>query len=179
MTDVAPDFVNGALLSGSHPVLDFGEGLVDRGEVGRVWRQVPESCASGLDHLPDGDRLMGAEIVHDDDVAGLERADELLFDIGAEALAVDRPVEDARGGKSVAAQRAQKGQRAPVAVWGKGAQPLAFRPPAAQRRHVGLDPGFVDENQASRIEAGLPGPPSAATAGDISAGLFKSEQCFF
>jgi hypothetical protein len=72
MTDVAPDFVNGALLSGSHPVFDFGEGLLDRVEVGRVWRQVPEPCASGRDHLPDGGRLVGAEIVRDDDVAALD-----------------------------------------------------------------------------------------------------------
>jgi hypothetical protein len=141
---VTPGFFSGSLLSGSHSVLDFGEDLLDWIEVGRVGRQVPESCASGLDHLPDGGRLVGAEIVHNYDVAGLERADELLFDIGAEALAVDRPIEDARSGKPVTAQRAQKGQRAPVTVRSKGAQPFASLPPAAQRRHVGLDPGLVD-----------------------------------
>ena len=64
MTDVAPDFVNRALLIGSHPVLDYGEGLLDRVEVGRVWRQVPEPCASGLGHLPDGGGLVGAKIIH-------------------------------------------------------------------------------------------------------------------
>jgi hypothetical protein len=154
---MAPDFVNRALLSGSHPVLDLGEGLLDRVEVGRVWRQVPEPCASGLDHLPDGGRLVGAEIVHDDDVAGLERADELLFDIGAEALAVARPVEDARGGKPVAARRAQKGQRAPVAVRGKGAQPLAFRPPALKEiQHNVLSPSKAPSYRESRRV--VPGP---------------------
>src|SRR4029077_9319324 len=39
---------------------------------------------------------------------------ELPFDISSEAFAVDRPVEDARGDKAVAAQRAEKGQRPPV-----------------------------------------------------------------
>ena len=100
---MTPNVFDGSLMSGSHPVLDFGEGLLDRIEVGRVWRQVPESCSCGLDHLADGDRLVGAKIIHDDNVAGFERGDELLFDIGAEALAVDRPVEDARRGKPVAA----------------------------------------------------------------------------
>ena len=38
---------------------------------------------------------MAAEIVEDDDVAGLECGDEELLDIGAEAFAVDEPVEDA------------------------------------------------------------------------------------
>ena len=179
VADVAPDFINSAFLSNAHPVFDFSEGLLDWIEVGRVWRQVPEPCARILDHLPDGGRLVGAKIIHDDNIAGLERGDELLFDIGAEALAVDGPVEDARGGEAVAAQRAQKGQRAPAAVWGKGAQPLAFWSPAAQRRHVGLDPGLIDENQAPGFEVGLPGTPSPPPARDIDAALFKGEQCFF
>ena len=99
---------------------------------------------------------MAAEIVHDDDVAGLQDWNELLLDIGAEAFAVDRAVEDARCRELVAAQRAEEGQRAPVAVRREAAQPLALRPPSAQRSHVGLDPGLVDEDQALRIEAGLP-----------------------
>ena len=122
---------------------------------------------------------MAAEIVHDDDVAGLENGNELLLDIGAEAFAVDRSVEDARGGEPVAAQRAEEGQRAPVAVRRKAAQALALRPPAAQRGHVGLDPGLVDEDQAPGIEAGLPGPPALPPARDVGAGLLKGEQRFF
>ncbi len=55
---------------------------------------------------------MRAEIVHDDDVTGLEYRHELLLDIGAEALAVDRSVEHTRRRQSVAAQRAEEGQRA-------------------------------------------------------------------
>src|SRR3546814_14572684 len=78
-------------------------------------------CSSDLD----GDRLVGAEIVHDDDVAGFEHGHELLLDIGPEALAVDRPVEDARRRQPIAAQRAEEGQRAPVAMRGEAAQALA------------------------------------------------------
>lgn len=44
---------------------------------------------------------MRAEIVHDDNVVGLEHSDELLLDISAEALAVDRSVEDVRSGDPV------------------------------------------------------------------------------
>lgn len=39
---------------------------------------------------------MTSEVIHDDDIAGLQHPDELLLDIGSEALAVDRAVEDAR-----------------------------------------------------------------------------------
>ena len=47
--------------------------------------------------------------IHDDDVAGFEEWNELLLDIGAEAFAIDRTVEDARGGELVAAQRTEEG----------------------------------------------------------------------
>ena len=160
-------------------MLDLGEGLFDRIEVRRVWRQEPEPGASRLDHLSDGRRLVRAEVVHDDDVAWFEDGHELLLDISVEAPAVDRPVEDAGCREPVAAQRANKGQRAPVAMRGEAAQPFALRPPASQRRHVGLDPRLVDEDQPARIEAALPGAPALTPAGNIGTGLLKSEQCFF
>jgi len=47
--------------------------------------------------------------VHDDDIAGLEDRQELLLDIGAEALPVDRAIEDARSGEAVVAQCAEEG----------------------------------------------------------------------
>ena len=81
---------------------------------------------------------------------------ELLLDIGAEAFAVDRAVEDARRGEPVAAQGAEEGQRAPMAVRRKAAQAIALGSPSAQRRHVGLDPGLIDEDQTPRVEIGLP-----------------------
>ena len=90
---------------------------------------------------------------------GLRHRQELLLDIGAEAFAVDRAVEDARSGQPVAAQGAEEGQRAPVAMGCEGPQALAFRAPSAQWSHVGLDPGLVDEDQALRIEALLQGQP--------------------
>ena len=122
---------------------------------------------------------MTAEIVQDVDVDRLEDGNELLLDIGAETRAVDRPVEDARGCKLVAAQGAKEGQRPPVAMGRKAPDPLALGPPSTQRRHAGLDSGLVDEDKPPWIEAGLPGPPAAAAARDIGAGLLKGEQCFF
>ncbi|ESY15373.1 TRm2011-2 protein [Mesorhizobium sp. LNJC394B00] len=119
---------------------------------------------------------MGASThIHDDDVAGLEHWHELLLDIGPEALAVDRSIEDARGSKTVEPQGAEEGQRAPVAVRSKAAQAFAAWSPAAQRCHVGLDPGFVDEHQPFRIQTRLPGTPALSSAGNIGASLLKGE----
>lgn len=176
---MAPSVLDGAFLSLAHPVFDLSEGLLDRIEVRRVGRQVPKPGAGGLDHLPDGRRFMTSQIVHDDDVAWLQHGDELLFYIGAKALAVDWSVEDAGCREPIPAQRAQEGQRAPMAVRSQAAQPLALRSPTAQRSHVGLDPGLIDEDQALRIETSLPISPSLAPSGNISACLLKGEQRFF
>jgi hypothetical protein len=86
---MAADVVNGALLSRAHPVLDLGEGLFDRIEVGRVWRQIPEPCAGSFNEAAQRSRLVTAEVVHNDDVAWLKLRDENLLNIGAEAFAVD------------------------------------------------------------------------------------------
>lgn len=122
---------------------------------------------------------MRSEIVHDHDVAWFEHRHALLLDIGTEALAVDRPIEDTRCRQPVPTQRAEEGQCAPVAVRSKSAQAFAFEPPAAERRYVGLDPGLVDEDQPARIETGLEGAPALAPTCDGGAGLLKGEQRFF
>lgn len=118
---------------------------------------------------------MAAEIVHDDDIAGPEDGNQLLLDIGAKALAVDRPVEDARRCHAIVPQCTEEGQRAPVAVWRKRSQTLAFWSPASDGRHVGFDPGLIDEDEAFRIKMMLQAFPSLSPAGDIGTGLFKGE----
>ena len=153
---MAADVVDGALLDAAHPVLDLGEGLLDRIEVGRVWRQIPEPRAGGFNQAAQGGRLVTTEIVHDDDVARLKLRNENLLNVGPETFAVDGAVEQARCSEAIAAQGAEESQRPPVAVWREAPHPLAFWPPSAQGGHVGLDPGLVDKDQASRIELGLP-----------------------
>lgn len=126
LADVSPSVLNGALLILPHPVFDLGEGLFDRIEVGRVWRQVPEPGASGFDYLPDGFRLVASEIVENDDVAFAQGWREKMLDIGVEAFTVDRPVEDAGCGELVVAERADERQGSPVAVRREAAQAGPF-----------------------------------------------------
>ena len=61
----------------------------------------------------------------------------------------------------------------------KAAQALASGSPAAQRGHVGLDPGLVDEHQAVWIEAILQAAPALPPSRDVGAALLKGEQSFF
>jgi len=98
-------------------VFEFCENLLDRIEVGTVGRQEDHVGSGSADGGADCPTLVAAEVVEDDDVAGLERRNENLFDIGGEARAVDWPVEDARRVDPVASQCGDKGQRFPVMGW--------------------------------------------------------------
>ena len=128
---MSPGFLDVSLLGLAHPVLDLGEGLLDRIKVGGIFRQEPQSGANRPDGIADGLGFVRAEIVEDDDVVGLEGWDQLLADIGEEAFAIDGTVEDAGRSELVAAEGAEEGQGAPAAVRGKAAQSLAPRSPAA------------------------------------------------
>ncbi|MET4360263.1 hypothetical protein ABIB06_000837 [Bradyrhizobium sp. LB8.2] len=130
VTDVSPSVLDGALLSLPHPMLDLGEGLFDRVEVGGVWRQVPEPGASGLDHLPDSFRLVASKIVENDDIALAQGWQEKVLNIGAEAFAVDRPVEDAGCRELVVAERAEEREGTPVTVRCEATQACHFGTPS-------------------------------------------------
>lgn len=174
-----PGVLDRSFLRVSHPVLDLREGLLDRIEVGRIWREIPEAGTGCADQLADGFGFVRAEVVHDDDIAGLEHRHELLLDVGTEAWAIDRPVEDARSGQAVTSKRSEECQCAPVAMRRKASQTLAFFAPAIERCHVGFDPGFIDEDQSVGIEAPLKAVPALPAASDVGAGLLKGEQSFF
>lgn len=93
---------------------------------------VDHSLAPGsADEAAQSSRRVAAEIVHDDDVAGPENWNELLFEIGFEAIAVDRPIEDSRGDDAVTAQSAEKGRHLPIPVRSKTSHPLALWSPTA------------------------------------------------
>ena len=95
---------------------ELGADLFDRVEVGRVFRQEDEARADASDRPSHGLSLVGAEVVQDHDVTWLEGGREELFDIGAEAFAVDRPVEQAGRFDAVVAQRGEEGRGLPPAM---------------------------------------------------------------
>ena len=66
-----------------------------------------------------------------------------------------------------------------MAVRGKATQALSFFSPAIEWRHIGLDPGFINEDQSFGIETILQAAPALPAASDVSAGLLKGKQRFF
>jgi len=122
---------------------------------------------------------VATEVVHDDDVAGRKGRNEELLDPGCEAQAVDWSIEDAWRIDPVMAQCCQEGQRAPFAERSASEQLVTSRCPAPDRRHVGLGPGLVDEDEASGIKPTLILLPLLPPAGDLRTQLFDGEQRFF
>lgn len=123
--------------------------------------------------------LVASQIVEDDDVAGRERRDEVLLDPGGEGLAIDRSVQHQGGDDPIVAQAGQEGQRLPMPERSLAHQRRATWRPAAQPRHVGLDPGFVNEDQSARVQAMLMRFPPRPLAGRPNPILLARHQRFF
>jgi hypothetical protein len=120
-----------------------------------------------------------AEIVEDDDVARLERGHEDLLNVLEEALAIDGSIDEPRCGELIVAQSGQEGHGLPVAVGRLARQSLSARRPPAKRRHVGLGPGFVDEDQPRGVDAPLIGHPLQAAARYIRPVALAGDQRLF
>ena len=160
-------------------MFELGEELLDRVQIGRVFRQVEEPGAGGTDGATHGIGLVRAEIVHDDDVAVSQGRDQNLLDVEKEGFAVDRPLDEPRRGDAIVAQSGHEGHGLPAAVRHLGFDALTARRPAPQRRHVGFGPGLIDEYQPGGVDP-LPilGPLRPA-AGHVGAILLGGNQRLF
>src|SRR6202044_3657861 len=160
----------------SQQSLELGEHLLDRFEVGRVFRQEHEARPDGSDGLSHRLSLVGAEIVEDDDVARLEGWREELSDIGAEAFAVDGSVEQAGRIDAVIAKSGKERRGLPLALRDLVGEALSLRRPAAKPGHVGLGPRLVDEHQSLGIDAALIGSPARAMAAYVRTILLARDE---
>ncbi len=122
---------------------------------------------------------MARQIVHDDHVAGPQFGCENFGDICLEPVAVDGGVQHHRRDHPGHAQpRHQRGGLA-VTVW--EAHPQTFAPGAAAMAagHVGGGPGFVDKDEAIRVQIELAIEPVLALFQDIGAILLDGVASLF
>ena len=82
--------------------------------VGRVCGKEEQPCPSGPDGGADGGRLVAAEVVQNGDGVWSQRRDQSLLDIGAESLAIDRPVDHPGCDDPVMAQRGDERHASPL-----------------------------------------------------------------
>ena len=102
-----------------------------------------------------------------------------LLDIGCEQLAIDWTVDHPGRLDAVVPQGGDEGQRLLVALRHTRIKTLPAQASAAQRCHIGLDPGLIDEDQAPGVNLVLMGLPAGALERDVAAGLLGRQYGFF
>jgi hypothetical protein len=123
---------------------------------------------TGISYCPaDGDAFVAAQVVEHDDVARPQGWHKELCHPCQEQAAVDGTVEHAGCNKAVGAQGGHERHGGPARVWHRGDQTLSAQGATMGAGHVGLCPGFVDENQARRVNAVLVALPPLALAVDV------------
>jgi len=153
---------------------NFSIGLRSGEYFGRKKSLAPAARMARRTALP-----LRAEIVDDDDVGRLERGPEDLLDVLEEALAIDRSIDEPRCSDPIMAQSGQEGHGLPAPVRCLARQPLSAGRPSAKRGHIGLGPGFVDEDHARRVDAVLVGHPLQAAASYVRPVALAGDQRLF
>ena len=131
------------------------------------------------DRPPHGLPFVAPEIVHHHHIARAQGWDENVLDIGPEGFAVDRAVQNKWRVNPVVAQGCDECHGAPVSVWCAADQALTLGRPSPEWRHVGLGPGLINEDKATRVDPPLMALPAGAAAAYIGAVLFLGELGLF
>jgi hypothetical protein len=159
--------------------LQLGKYLFDGVEVRTICRQEQQGCAGGLYGLAHRGLLVGGQIVHHDDVAGLQCRHQDLFNIAQEQVCIDRTVEHGWCDKAVFSQRGDEGRGLPVTVGCGVDQPRAALTTAPEPNHIGFGPGLIDEDQPGGGQTGLALTPLGAGLGNVGSVLLCRVQGLF
>lgn len=136
-------------------------------------------CAHASDRIAHRLGFVAAKIVHDDDIASLERWQQNALNINQEHFSIDRPIQQKWCCDPIMAQRRQESLRSPAPVRHLVVEPDPALTPSSERRHICLGPGLINEYQPVWIDVRLTGPPLATAARDIRAVLFAGNQRLF
>ena len=150
-TEERPERLAAATACGANEGLELREAELDGIEVRAIGWQVPEGGPGGLDSPPDAGDLVGPEIVGNDDVAWLQSRHQDLFDVSAEALAIDCAVEDPRCGQPRDPQRGEKRAGLPAPAGGVVVDARAARCPAVPPKQIGGAAGFVQKHEVGDV----------------------------
>ena len=159
--------------------LSFANNHLDGIKVRTIGRQEEEVRSGIADRVAGGLAFVASQIVQNDDVTSFQGWNQALLHPRGECTAVDGAIEHKGGDDAVAAQTGQKGQRLPVTMRNLCNQRLSTLAPAAGARHVGFDPGFVNEDKPIRIKSMLMGLPACPEPGHLRPVLLVCHQGFF
>ena len=122
---------------------------------------------------------MAPEIVHDDDIAGMQNLNQLLFDVSEKAGSIDRAVKNTWCRQPIMAQSGNESHGPPASMRRIIDKPLTLHSPTPDRGHIGLDPCLVDKHQTFGINPTLPGFPATTLSGNAGASPAQERTEFF
>ena len=134
---------------------------------------------AALDSPPDAGDLVGPEVVGNDDVAWLQSRHQDLFDVSAEALAIDCAVEDPRCGQPCDPQRGEKRAGLPAPAGGVVVDARATRCPAVPPKQIGGDAGFVQKHEVGDVPGRRRRVPRDPRGRDVRPIVFGRADRFF
>jgi hypothetical protein len=80
---------------------------------------------------------------------------------------------------AIMVQRGEEGHGIPMPEWRFGLHAVAGRAPTAQRRHVGLGPGLINEDKALGVHLALTALPPHPPSRHIGPVLFTGQHAFY
>ena len=178
-TKERPERLTAATACGANEGLELREAELDGIEVRAIGWQVPEGGPGGLDSLPDAGDLVGPEVVGNDDVAWLQSRHQDLFDVSAEALAIDCAVEDPRCGQPCNPQRGEKRAGLPAPAGGVVVDARATRCPAVPPKQIVGDAGFVQKHEVGDVPGRRRRVPRDPRGRDVRPIVFGRADRFF
>ena len=179
LAEERPERVDRSTAGRANDGFEFGEAELDGVEVGAVGRQEPQRRADRFNGGPHAVDRVGGEIVGDHDVAGLQRRDEDLFDVGEEAGPVHRAIEDPGGGEPRHPQRSDEGAAFPPALGRVIGDSLATGAASIAAKEIGGDPRFIEKDEAGRVEGRGGRCPLRAGGRDVGPVVFGRAHRFF
>ena len=123
--------------------------------------------------------LVSRDIVHDDNISGLEGWDEALLNVCEKGLRIHRALDHHWRGHAVITQCCEQREGLPCRKWHASRDSFALRCAPMKADHVGVDGGFIYEDQTRRVEKALLADPAPPGACDVWPFLLTGMQDLF
>lgn len=165
---------DGTSLEGPQFLFHLCPALFDGIEIGRIGRQVAESGAGLLNELAYTVHFVGAQIIHDHELAGFQLRTEYVSEISQEDIAIGGRLNGHSGHPSGNTDGSQQCQGSPATGRNSLLDACAMQGTAVATGHFRRDAAFVDEDDLRRIDVSGFLPPELALRLDALAVLLGS-----
>lgn len=162
---------DGSLRGLAQQGFQLGEDLLDRVQIGRVWRQIDTCRTRCLDDRANRDQLVGGQVVHHHDIAGRQRRNQAFVELNLKDFAVHRAVDDERRGDRVDPQASHECQGLAVTMRDAANHACTTLTTPTLAHHCGVGAGFVNKTSLAGSD------PGCALRHDVRASATSARSC--